>query len=566
MAAAAVQRPRAPPPPQQRYQGVQKDSAGYRLLSAMGWREGEGLGASKQGIKSHIKVKKKFENWGVGAVEAAEHAQNWTNGMLDFHRVLSNLSEVVSEHAKRRSGSSSSGSSSSESDASDASGDGSSDASSSSSSEDEAEQPQQLKGKKRKAAVAAGAAAEPDCGAPKRVRAATHTGRYKKREAAKMVKGYSEHDLAAILGGDPFAAAAAAVPEVRAQQRGASSSGYDSDTEPSASEEEDDSGKAAAGTVPGKPGTTQQQPDAQQQQQPERPPMIVLRRPMPAACRPPQPAAPQESRKPGWWQVCFHAAAGPASVGAAAAGDGANITIHGFSEQDQTNLYNLAHDKATQGRVGLGRSSMPKKVAGARWQGKKTLIHDSDGEGGSSEGEQSADEAAPLFTRQEGPEVGPAPAGVELEREEGLVIILPASKRHLLDALPGFGSDQQNAAPAAAQQQRQTQAAAAAGKPSKKAKKGGKAAAAAAETQQAQQPQMAAAAGDAVGKIKWKKAVSAALKASAKGKLKLSKLGKAIAKEQGVPKAQHAAALDALAAFLKQSSKFVLSDGVVRAA
>lgn len=208
---------------------------------------------------------------------------------------------------------------------------------------------------------------------------------------------------------------------------------------------------------------------------------------------------------------------------------------------------------------------MPKKVAGARWQGKKTLIQDSDGEGGSSEGEQSADEAAPLFTRQEGPEVGPAPAGVELEREEGLVIILPASKRHLLDALPGFGSDQQTAAPAAAQQQPQTQAAAAAGKPGKKAKKGGKAAAAA-ETQQAQQPQMAAAAGDAVGKIRWKKAVSAALKASAKGKLKLSKLGKAIAKEQGVPKAQHATALDALAAFLKQSSKFVLSDGVVRAA
>lgn len=113
MAAAAVQRPGAPPPPQQRYQGVQvrayflvaapsfdqsaawahhlctsplplhslcrpalhleqKDSAGYRLLSAMGWREGEGLGASKQGIKSHIKVKKKFENWGVGAVSCRE--------------------------------------------------------------------------------------------------------------------------------------------------------------------------------------------------------------------------------------------------------------------------------------------------------------------------------------------------------------------------------------------------------------------------------------------------------------------------------------------------------------
>lgn len=46
----------------------QKESSGYRLMTAMGWKEGEGLGASKQGIKSHIKVKKKFENWGVGAV------------------------------------------------------------------------------------------------------------------------------------------------------------------------------------------------------------------------------------------------------------------------------------------------------------------------------------------------------------------------------------------------------------------------------------------------------------------------------------------------------------------
>ena len=52
----------------------QKESSGYKLLSKMGWREGEGLGASKQGIKSHIKVKKKFENWGVGAVSGAEGA------------------------------------------------------------------------------------------------------------------------------------------------------------------------------------------------------------------------------------------------------------------------------------------------------------------------------------------------------------------------------------------------------------------------------------------------------------------------------------------------------------
>jgi Pin2-interacting protein X1 len=55
-------------PPKQRFQGVQKESAGYKLLASMGWKEGEGLGASKQGIKEHIRVKKNYENWGVGAV------------------------------------------------------------------------------------------------------------------------------------------------------------------------------------------------------------------------------------------------------------------------------------------------------------------------------------------------------------------------------------------------------------------------------------------------------------------------------------------------------------------
>ena len=66
--------------------------------------------------------------------------------------------------------------------------------------------------------------------------------------------------------------------------------------------------------------------------------------------------------------------------------------------------------------------------------------------------------------------------------------------------------------------------------------------------------------------IKWKKAVAAALQASAKGKLKLSKLHTAIVKEQAVPKVQRAAALDALTAFLQQNGKFTLKDGVVRAA
>ncbi|EFN54351.1 hypothetical protein CHLNCDRAFT_135612 [Chlorella variabilis] len=561
MAAAAVQRQGGLPP--QRYQGVQKESAGYRLLSAMGWREGEGLGASKQGIKAHIKVKKKFENWGVGAVEAAEHAQTWTNGMLDFHRVLSNLSEVVSEHARRRAD----GSSSDED--SDASG------GEQAPEQQAAEKPRQPRrqrkeggGKKRRrAAPSSGSGSGGSEGegagvaAPKRVKAATHLGRFKKREAAKMVKGYSQHDLAAILGEDPFASFAAAVPEVRAQQvqqAQAGSSGYDTDESSGGDSDAGGGSQAAAATA------------AAAVAQAAKPEMIVVRRPMAASGGGGRPAAPPpappDSGQPEWWQVCFHRAAGPrAGVGASAAAPAA-ITIHGFSEQDQTNLYNMAHDKATKGRVGLGRGGMPKKVAGARWEGQKTRIADSSDE---EEEEEEAEEGG----QEQGRQAGPAPVGVELEREEGMVIILPASKRHLLDQLQA--SSQQVAAagaPAASPQQRQRQEGQAPA--SKKAKKATRKAAAAAAGQQPaaagqlqqQQPEEPAAACAGLGRIKWKKAVSAALKASAKGRLKLGKLHKAVAREHGVAKAQHGAALQALTAFLHQSPKFELADGVVRAA
>ena len=48
--------------------------------------------------------------------------------------------------------------------------------------------------------------AEPE---QKRVRRATHVGRFKRREAGKRVRHYSSDDLTAILGGQPQAAAAA---------------------------------------------------------------------------------------------------------------------------------------------------------------------------------------------------------------------------------------------------------------------------------------------------------------------------------------------------------------------
>ncbi len=51
------------------------------------------------------------------------------------------------------------------------------------------------------------APAEPET---KRVRRATHVGRFKRREAGKRVRGYSADDLTAILGGQPQAGAAGA--------------------------------------------------------------------------------------------------------------------------------------------------------------------------------------------------------------------------------------------------------------------------------------------------------------------------------------------------------------------
>ena len=512
--------------------------------------------------------------------------------MLDFQRVLSNLSEVVSEHARH---------------AASSSGD--------SSSSDSESEPAPPAAKQRKAAAAKpssssssdDSSSEEEAAAPRRVRAATHLGRFKKREQAKMVKGYSEHDLAAILGGsDPFAAAAAAVGEVRAQPggRAASSSGYDSGSEPSGDEQQQQQrrGKAKAGGGGAEPpaGAAQQ-------------PMIVVRRPMPASARPPAPPTPQESRQPGWWQVCFHRAAGPGGVGAGPPGQApAAITIHGFSEQDQTNLYNLAHvsplvpgssaapglqqlscvpalPRCVPAHAPLSRApathalacpaqSLPAGQGHAGARGPGPLLHAQEGGGGAVGGQ-----AHPHRKQRQrrgrgrggrgrlgaagGARGGPCPRRAwSWSGRRGWSSSCPPASGNLLATLPdgcaaepapGGAAAQQPAD--AQQQQQQQQPEGKAGKKGKKAKKAALAAAAAATAPAPAPPAPPA--------IKWKKAVGAALKASGKFKMKLSKLHRAVAKEAGLPKAQRAAALDALTAYLQSpSSKFALKDGVVRAA
>ncbi|WPT14188.1 G-patch domain-containing protein 1 [Picochlorum sp. SENEW3] len=312
-----------------RYQGVQKESAGYKLLKSMGWNEGEGLGASKQGIKEHIRVKKKFENWGVGAVESHDRARDWSNNMSEFHRVLSSLSEIMSKHA----GSSSSSSEEDDDDTVVAS------PKKSKFAEGEARKSKKKKdGKKRKAGKKKDSKKEEK-------KKASHIGRFKRREHAKMVKGYSSSDLAAILGEDPFSKQA----ELMAQ--GATDADGNAKQE-STSHEEDIEEEKIDVVVESKSNKHE---------------YVV-----------------PEDR---WWSNYF--VRGPR---AGSKREKSSIRkTKGFSEQDQENLFTSAHDGATTGRIGLGRSSMPKKVAGVRWQGTKTrLDDDSDNEQGENEKECSS--------------------------------------------------------------------------------------------------------------------------------------------------------------------------------
>eukprot|EP00887_Chlorella_sp_A99_P006340 scaffold3.g6340.t1 len=572
MAAAAAEMP--PPPPKERFQGVSKDSAGYRLMASMGWREGEGLGAAKQGIKSHIRVKRQLENYGVGAVEAAEQARAWTTGMLDFHRVLSNLSEVTSQHARRRASSDdSSEDSSDEERVSDASGgagaagrkrkaaepsssDGSSGGSSSSGGSDSDDEASSSDGGSggsgSEGGRGAGAAPRavallPPAG--RRVKAATHIGRFKKRETAKMVQNYSEHDLAAILGGDPFAATAAAVGEVRAARPAAT-----------ASDSEEAAEREARVRAPAPKKQKKQRKQEQKTEAAAAAAAAAAAPPPPAKARaaaraPAQPPTPEEAGEGQWWGLVFHRAGrlGAARAAQPPGAGGARITAHGFSEQDQANLYHLAHDGATQGRVGLGRSSMPKKVAGARWAGTKTRLgSDSEDE----EEEAAAEDAAP-----EGQPTG------TLE-QEGVVIIMPAPRKQQQQ------QDLQRGAGGGGKAERKCGSKGKEGKRGKHSKQ--QAAAPQHEQQQLPPPQQrgrqqgteapAAAAGRAPADVKWKKAALSALRASTKGRMKLAKLHKALMREQRLGAAQSAEALRLLTACVEGTSKLRLEGGIVRLA
>ncbi len=360
------------------YQGVQKASSGFKLLKSMGWSEGEGLGANKQGLKEHIRVKKKFEMWGVGAVESHNRTSNWSNGMSEFHRVLSSLSEITSKHAD--------GSGSEEDDGgvevedrsvgrgkNEGRGD-----EGKAKKRDKKKEKKRLQEKKRKRkdkmedngadkkSAEEGVVAVREKGEKKK---ATHIGRFKRRESSKMVKGYSSSDLAAILGEDPFAKQAAMETIKNTVDQAGSSSDDD------------------------EPG------------------------PEPVATGHPSAEASKlnKAQVDAWWAGYFMVGPRAGSRGEKAAIKKKGKKV-GFSEADQEALDTWAHSHATHGKVGLGRSSLKKTIGGAKWEGTKTKLgSDSDD-----------DEAAVVIDEEE--------IGDDGGQEDGVIEIVMPQKRAAVDA------------------------------------------------------------------------------------------------------------------------------------
>lgn len=173
-------------------------------------------------------------------------------------------------------------------------------------------------------------------------------GRYTKREAGKLVKGYSQEDLSMILGVAPadFVAPAA---------MGA--------TAPSGSDE----------------------PEAKPRKKRRRDRSPAAEAPAAAAAAAEEDYEEQEAwtpPAPDWWGASMFRWAGRlGGIRRASKHD------KGFCEDDQVAAYNAVHDGATHGKQGLGVRDAPKKVAGARWAGSKVRFGE--------EEDDAAPEAAP---------------------------------------------------------------------------------------------------------------------------------------------------------------------------
>ena len=86
-------------------QEISKTSFAARQMAKMGWKEGEGLGKHRQGMKSHIKVKQRVEEEGIGMekVKIEQASQNWwQNSMGDTLAKLNSSNESLKKKKKKK--------------------------------------------------------------------------------------------------------------------------------------------------------------------------------------------------------------------------------------------------------------------------------------------------------------------------------------------------------------------------------------------------------------------------------------------------------------------------------
>ncbi|BDA43531.1 probable PIN2/TERF1-interacting telomerase inhibitor 1 at N-terminal half [Coccomyxa sp. Obi] len=311
----------------------------------MGWKEGEGLGAKGQGRKEHIKVRRRQDSSGIGLAEATKKSRDWTIGMVAYDQVLAKLSTVSGEPRGKRKRT--------DADAALVNEEGGPAAIPGHAAVGtEKNKKRKKKGPESNAldTMAVSASGPPATLETEEVEAtvkSSHTARFARRRAGKNVRSYSGSDLAAILGGG--AHSTAALGSAEAEEETTISRAPSPDKTSAA---EDVTEQQSAGLAGADSDQWMDQPDD----------------------------GPQEKK---WWHGYFTPAgrlgsAAPAKIPSSALAP--QVKVNGFSEADQENLYHLAHDKKGQGRQGLGIASRPKKVAGARWQGKKTTIEDSEEE------------------------------------------------------------------------------------------------------------------------------------------------------------------------------------------
>eukprot|EP00270_Netrium_digitus_P006985 TRINITY_DN2018_c0_g1_i9.p1 TRINITY_DN2018_c0_g1~~TRINITY_DN2018_c0_g1_i9.p1 ORF type:complete len:574 (+),score=189.70 TRINITY_DN2018_c0_g1_i9:40-1722(+) len=384
----------APAPSGRMFQGVDKDSAAFRLMKQMGWEEGKGLGKNKQGIVSHLRVTKKADYGGLGVDEERKSAFDWTATTVMFDNILKNLQVKVSNGEKKR-----------KLPVREKSG------TDSRSSDDDVEDDEKECGGEAKPSPVPQKIARPQ-------------GRYKRREVGKDVRSYSHEDLSAILGVGTDALANArqqqkpinerqhreqettgtvAAMDVKGNVGSSESGGKNNETEAAfdptvapvqkASEltasKKAKSRKKSEKTVSGAQGKREGMKSLKSLQagkaeakeecdgavnsaQAGNVPGTLTKRVSIAVVNGGVRFVPSDD----WWGKKFgfvHAG----RLGARSSSGEEEESRDGrgrakeFNEQDQENLYNLVQDAATSGRKGLGGREGPVKVGGVKWAGSK---------------------------------------------------------------------------------------------------------------------------------------------------------------------------------------------------